>query len=147
MDQYQERNYAPKIRKIEKSDFRKHCDGGSGRKACEASRRDCILQGKKNYKKEIELSIQGQHEEKREREDHQTSQERRQRIQRADQRGSEAQEGVKSFKEEVNHGQSEVGIGEPIQSSGEVSSEVRSRKSSSCRSSSRKKGSRSKKNG
>lgn len=57
MDQYQERNYAPKIRKIEKSDFRKHCDGSKGGKACEASRCDCILQGKKNYKKEIDLNI------------------------------------------------------------------------------------------
>lgn len=46
INQYSERNYAIKSRKIEKNDLQKHCDGGSIRKASEAIRSDSLQQSR-----------------------------------------------------------------------------------------------------
>lgn len=45
--------YATKARFIQKGYFRKHSDGGSGRKAREASRRDSVQQSRKEQKEEM----------------------------------------------------------------------------------------------
>jgi len=57
LEQYQERNYAPKNRKLEKYDFKKYSDGSSGRKAYEASRSD-RLQQSREIEEEKDLAIQ-----------------------------------------------------------------------------------------
>lgn len=53
MKQYEERNYAPKVRKLEKNDIQKHCDRSSGRQACESSRSDSLFCSEKVQEKEI----------------------------------------------------------------------------------------------
>lgn len=108
MKQYQERNYAPKIRKIEKNDLRKHCDGGSGRKAAEASHRDSLQQSRKEQEEKVKES---QNEEWRQEESVEALERRQEGIQGADQGRSEAQEDVNVQQEErkIEDGQSEVG--------------------------------------
>ncbi len=155
--------YASKERIKQKGYFRKHCDGGSGRKTCQAGRRDSLLESRKEQKEEIDQKFQlygkvvllkedvvyigKEDEEEREREDCQTPEEGRQRVSSTDQRRSETQEVFEGNKKEVDHGQSEVRIGQPIQSCGEGSSEVGGSKSSRRRSSSRNEKVRQRKNG
>lgn len=56
MKQYQERNYAPKIRKIEKSDLSKHSHGSAFRQTNEASSGDSLQQSGQEQE-EIEVII------------------------------------------------------------------------------------------
>jgi hypothetical protein len=56
MKKYQEKNYASKVRKIEKSDLGKYCDRSSIRKTSEASSSDFIQQSRKIEEEVIELS-------------------------------------------------------------------------------------------
>ena len=99
------RNYAFKNRKIKESYLRKHCDGGSGRKAREASCCDSLQQ---SWKEQKEVTIQsyvkvvlltkdiiytGDDNESLRKEDvGQTHQEGRQGIQESDQRRCETEE-------------------------------------------------------
>ena len=99
--------YASEKRYIQKGYFRKHSDGGSGRKAREASRCDSVQQSRKEQEK-IETAIQlygkvvlltepviytgEENESIREEDVGQTHQEGRQRVQESDQRRCETQE-------------------------------------------------------
>lgn len=93
--------YASEKRYVQKGYFRKHSDGGSGRKARETSRRDSVQQSRKEIEKTIEWFG----------------------------KVVELTEDVIYTGEE--NGESKVGIGEPIQSSGERCSEVGSKESGS----------------
>lgn len=99
--------YASEKRYVQKGYLRKHSDGGSGRKAREASRCNSVQQSREEIEKTIEWFGK-----------------------------------VLEITEDVvytgdENGKSEVGIGEPVQSSGESSSEVGSGKPSSGSSKSR----------
>lgn len=54
INQYQERNYAPKKRKIEKSDLRKHRNGGPRWETPKASCSDCLQQSQQRKEAIIE---------------------------------------------------------------------------------------------
>ena len=53
MSRYQERNYAPKDRKVEKGNLPKHSNGSESRKTSEASCCDSLLCCKKISEKEV----------------------------------------------------------------------------------------------
>lgn len=127
--------YASKERFKQKGYLRKHCDRSSGRKAHQASRRDSLLESRKRQEedsllRDMILSSASK-------------------VDGVD--GTEPTEletAIQSYgkvvllTEEVvyigdENGKSKTGIGEPVQSSGEISSEVGGVKSSRRRSSSR----------
>ena len=117
MNQYQERNYAPKSRKIEKNDLFQYSNGNPSWKTPKTVGCDCVQQSRKELEKTIELYGM-----------------------------------AVLLKEEVvntgdENGQSKVGIGKPVQSSGEGCSEVGGSKPSSRRSSSRNEKVRKRKDG
>ncbi len=58
ISKYQERNYAPKKRKLEKSDLEKHCHGSTCWKAGKASGCDSLQQSGQEPKEEIVLGTQ-----------------------------------------------------------------------------------------
>lgn len=229
LNQYQERNYAPKTRKIQKGDLAKYCYRGQSGKATEASDCHSIQQSRQEQEKVDLLTLdllelkakdvewygktvlvteqcvyigdddeetgiqcasrriagcegQGQesepvtssqtkgvrghgesraqeeiqlrqedeivYEERREVQDSQSLKERRQGISSADQRRSKTEERIKSTEEEgLSYGQSEAGLGSPIQSCGEASCQVGSGESSSGSSSCRNEKVRQRKDG
>lgn len=104
MSKYAERNYAPKTRKLEKNDLRKHSDRNQGRETDQAGSGNCIQYSWEEQKEEISTLA--------------------------------AKEAAYTGEE---NGESKVGIGQPIQISGEVCRKVRSRKPRSRCSSSRDK--------
>lgn len=53
LDQYKERNYAPKQRKIEKSDLTKHCNRSESRKTTETSCGNSDECGREEQKEEV----------------------------------------------------------------------------------------------
>ncbi len=55
MNQYQERNYAPKVRKIQKNDIRKYSNGSTVRKTRETIRSHCVQQSRESQEKEVEI--------------------------------------------------------------------------------------------
>ena len=54
MKQYGERNYAPKIRKLEKNDIKKHSNRSESRETSKTSCCDSLLKGRKEPEKVIE---------------------------------------------------------------------------------------------
>lgn len=102
MQQYQERNYAPKARKIQKSDLAKYCDRSESGKAAETGNSDSVQQSWKEQEDQMirELSYSS----------------------RCD---------FDEIKPGEEYDQSKTGLGSPIQSSGEVSSQVGCGESSS----------------
>ncbi len=59
MNQYQERNYAPKVRKVEKGDIRKHSNGSEIGKTSETSCSNSIQQSREKQEEIIQKSNQG----------------------------------------------------------------------------------------
>ena len=82
MKQYQERNYAPKVRKVEKGDLGKYRHGNPLRTPSEASCSNSLQQGGESKKEEVKGT---QYEIIREKDVYQTHQERRQGIQESNQ--------------------------------------------------------------
>lgn len=115
------RHYAPSQRLIEKGYFKKHSDRSTCRKTAETSCSNSVLESRKIQEEKVDHNVQ------------------------LDYYGL-----VVLFTEEIvftgeEDGKSEVGIGQPVQSSREESSSVGSEKSSSCSSGSRNKKVRRKK--
>jgi hypothetical protein len=125
------RKYAFKNRKIKESYLRKHCDGGTGREAYKASRRNSIQrcgEGKEEiavaidtYGKYVELT-----------EDVVSNTPLSEDEQLAIDIYTKALKEVASILKEMKNDKSEVGIGQPIQSSRKKRSKVRSCESSGC---------------
>ena len=135
--------YAVEKRYVQKGYLRKHCDGGSGRKAREASRCDSVQQSREEKEVAIDcygktVIITGQVVPKEP-----LSADEVLALQIYENALKEAAPILK----EILDGKSEVGIGKPIQESGEGSSEVGSIKSGSRRSSSRNEKVRQRKDG
>lgn len=59
LDKYQERNYAPKKRKVEKSDLGKYRYRDSRREAERSSGSDCILEGREEPVEEKKEEVNG----------------------------------------------------------------------------------------
>lgn len=53
MNKYEERNYAPRQRKIEKSDLQKHSDRSESRQTCETSSSHSLFCSRQEQKEEI----------------------------------------------------------------------------------------------
>lgn len=107
MKQYEERNYAPKARKVTKSDLQEYINRGESRKATEASCSDSAEQSRKEQEDqmirdmlnssaskldEIPKQIGEEDEERREEDAGKAHRQRRQRVSLSDKRGCEAEE-------------------------------------------------------
>jgi hypothetical protein len=57
MNKYEERNYAPKQRKVEKGDLAKYSDRSTSWETCEAGCCDCLLSRRKEQKEEVDTSL------------------------------------------------------------------------------------------
>ena len=91
------KQYAFKSGKVKENYLRKHQDGGSGRKAYEASRRDRLQQSRQVQEEEINGE---ENEDWRQEESVETPKGRQEGIQEPDQGRSEAQEDVNIQQEE-----------------------------------------------
>lgn len=127
-------NYASQKRYVQKGYFRKYSDRGSGRKAREASRSDSLQQSRKEQE-EVAIQLFGKlvllTESVVPNEPFTANEELALQVYE-----NALKEEAPKLKE-IENGQSETRIGEPIQSSGEGCGKVGSKRSCGCGSSSR----------
>jgi len=121
-------NYASEKRYVQKGYFRKYSDGSSGRKTREASRRDSVQQSRKEQK-EVAIQSYGKCVLLTEAvvPNEPFTADEAMALQIYENALKEAAPKLK----EIENGQSEVGVGQPIQSSGKSGSEVRGSQSGS----------------